>query len=86
MKPYKSYCTSITILPEGESIFFEAATRVEIIDEGGGAFIRIQQINDHVEKGEIRIDVREDWNLIKEAVEALGKTCDELNKYADTKK
>ena len=69
-KPEKIRITRLTIAPEGEPIFSESATHVEIEDEASGEFIRIRQINDNAQPGEISIDVSQ-WPLFKEAVEAM---------------
>jgi len=68
--------TRLTVAPEGEPIFSECATRVEIDDEAAGEYIKIRQTNDHSEKGTVLINP-EEWERIKEAVEILMKELQE---------
>jgi hypothetical protein len=52
--------TQVSIHPIGVNpLFGESATHVRAEDEGGGVFIEIEQINDHIQPGIIRVDVDE---------------------------
>jgi len=68
--------TRLTVAPEGEPIFSECATHIEIDDEAAGEYIKIRQTTDHSEAGTILIN-REEWAGIKEAVETLMKELQE---------
>lgn len=62
-KPLITRVLKVAILPQGDSIFSETATEVEIVDEAAGEFIEIRQAG-----GAIRLDISE-WPEIKKAVE-----------------
>jgi hypothetical protein len=60
------------VLPEGEPIFSEQATTIEIIDEAAGEFLQVQQ-------GEVGITVDEfNWPEIKRAIDEAFA---EIEKY-----
>lgn len=68
---YISRITQVIVAPEGEPIFCERATVIQITDEAAGEFIEITQpgtqTRDHPE---IRIDV-DDWPEIKKAIDMM---------------
>ncbi len=64
---------SVVVMPEGEPIFSERATRVSIDDEAGGCFVEVQQ-QGGPEIGKIQIDPQE-WPAIKDAIEAMLEVC-----------
>jgi hypothetical protein len=51
-------------------MFSEMATTVRMDDEGGGAFVILEQTHDHAKKGQVRLDMRE-WPAVRDAVEAM---------------
>ena len=71
-EPFKIRVTRLTIAPEGEPIFSESVTHIDIEDEAAGEYIKLRQIHDQSQPGEVSI-VPSDWPLIKEAVETLMK-------------
>ena len=66
---YKTRITQITIVPEGEPIYSEGATRIEIDDEGAGEFVVVSQ-----DKGKILIDP-EEWRPLCEAINKMISEC-----------
>ena len=66
---------------EGEPVFAEHNTHVEIDDEAAGPFIVIQQHRDDAEKGQVRINA-EEWPSIVRAVEMAIEASKDLE---DTK-
>ena len=66
---YETRTVGFVVVPEGEAIFIERATRVSISDEGGGEFVSACQ-----ESGELRIDPDE-WPAIRDAVDKAVKEC-----------
>jgi hypothetical protein len=68
----KQRITKITILPQGEPIFSEQATHVEIEDEAGGEFITVSQPNG----GKIGIEYGE-WLELRTVI---GKMFREIEK------
>ena len=70
---YRVRVTRLTIVPDGEPIFSEQATHVEIEDEAAGEFVKVtQQIGNasDAEMRSIRIDPTE-WPAIRHAIEQL---------------
>ena len=66
---YKTRITQITIVPEGEPIYSEGATRIEIDDDGGGELVVVSQ-----DKGKIMIDPDE-WRPLCEAINKMISEC-----------
>lgn len=67
---YETRVTRLTVAPEGDAIFSEKATHIEIEDEAAGEFITIKQVNDCIERGEIQISP-EEWPTLKAAIETI---------------
>lgn len=67
---YHRVTTAYTVLPKGAELFDELATTVRMDDEGGGAFVVLEQTHDHSKKGQVRLDMRE-WPAVRDAVEAM---------------
>ena len=62
---------ALILLPDGENIFCEAATRVGIDDGGAGEFVILR----HIDSGEkFSIDPSE-WPLLRAAINRLVKQC-----------
>ncbi len=67
--------TRLTVLPEGEPIFSEQATHVEIEDEAAGEFVKVTQQPGNTASAEmssIRICPTE-WPAVRHAIELLLK-------------
>ncbi len=75
MTPEPNYIlrtTRIHVVPEGEAIFAQQATTVEIVDEAGGEFIKISQSHDDpIHEGSVLINDESEWNAISAAVQDL---------------
>lgn len=71
-KPYITRVTRISIMPEGEPIFSEQCTHVEIEDEADGEFVVVRQQSEHVDGGgqEIQIAPHE-WPPLRDAIDEL---------------
>ena len=61
---------ALIVLPSGEPIFNERATRIEIDDEGAGEYLVVRQ----TEGGKITIDPSE-WPLLRAAINRMVKQC-----------
>ena len=72
MNPFITRVTQLTVAPEGEPIFSETATIIEIDDEAAGEFIVIKQTFDHAKLGEVSFDLH-NWPAVRDAVETLLK-------------
>ena len=66
---YQTRVTQMTILPEGEPVYSEGATRIAIDDEGGGEFVVVSQ-----DKGSILIDP-EEWRPLRDAIDKMLSEC-----------
>ena len=75
MTPEPNYILRVTrihVVPEGEAIFAQQATAVEIVDEAGGEFIKMTQVHDDpAHNGSILINNESEWNAISAAVADL---------------
>ena len=64
------------VLPEGEPVFCEQATTIEITDEAGGEFVLVSQQRDEPNAQTIKID-RDDWPTIRGAIDAAMSMCED---------
>jgi len=71
---YEKRVTKLTVLPEGERIFSEAATDIVIEDEAGGEFVRVIQSDDNAAMGTIQITT-EEWPILREAINEMITEC-----------
>jgi hypothetical protein len=69
-----SRATRVTVLPEGEPLYSEKATHIEVVDEAGGEFIEISQS----ETGKIRIDP-EEWLSIRPVIDQVFSSIEEYS-------
>lgn len=65
MTEYRPIVTQVTIVPAGQTLNDERATRVDLCDEGAGAFVTVEQDN-----GMVRIDP-EEWPALRDAIETM---------------
>ena len=77
----KTYPIAWVVVPEGEAIFHEAATRIEIEDDAGGTFLRVTQCRDDGEKG-ITLDPDQLPALVT-ALKEAAKVADEIQADMD---
>jgi hypothetical protein len=71
---YDIRCTRIVVTPNGEPIFSEMGTTIEIDDEAAGEFVRVKQESRIAKAQQIAIDVVE-WPAIKAAIEFMLSEC-----------
>lgn len=69
MTKYHEVTTAVVVKPEDQDLFGDFSTTVKIDDEGGGAFIVVEQqaLN---QSGEIRINPDE-WPAIRSAIDRM---------------
>lgn len=72
-KKIKSRVTRVVVVPEGEAIFSEMATTVEIDDEAGGEFVTVTQ-DDRNDLGKIAINP-EEWPALRAAINRMVRAC-----------
>lgn len=72
MNQYHVITTRLTVVPEGEPIFSEMATHIEMQDEAAGPFVELIQIGklDEAGRNTIRIDA-EEWPAIRGAIDQM---------------
>lgn len=73
MNPPEIRITQLIVLPKGDSIFSEFATKVGLDDEAGGEFVVIEQ-SGAPDSGKVRICVNE-WPEIRRAIDRMIKAC-----------
>lgn len=69
-REYHRITTAYTVIAKGEPLFSETATTIRMEDEGGGAFVVLEQCGDHSSKEQIRLTM-EEWPAVRDAVEAM---------------
>jgi len=71
MAKYVSRIVAMTVVPQGEELFSECATRIEIVDEAAGEFIKVTQEDGHTDLGKSLAFNPEEWPTIREAIETM---------------
>lgn len=77
MTTYITRTTKLTIVPSGEPLYSDRATSIEIDDEAGGEFIRVNQSGDSVRQGTIAFDP-EEWSSIRAAIDLMVESCQKI--------
>ena len=69
---YETRVTRITVMPEGEPVFSECATNIEIEDEASGEFVKVSQGGVHGDASKfIMFCDRAEWTAIRSAVDTI---------------
>ena len=71
---YEKRITEITVVPEGEPLFSEDATKIRIHGEHAGEFVTVQQCPDDPEPGTVNIDPAE-WPVVRKAINEMVNNC-----------
>ena len=66
---HQTRVTQMTIAPEGEPLYSEGATRIEIDDEGAGELVVVSQ-----DRGKILIDP-EEWRPLRDVIDKMISEC-----------
>lgn len=74
-KEYTSRVTKITIAPIDEPLFSEMATTIEIVSEGAGEFVQVNQ-SGRIGAGTVSIDPVE-WPALRDAINSMIDDCGE---------
>lgn len=86
---YETRVTRVTVLPEGEPVFSERATHIEIEDEAAGEFVKVSQEGGNVDSEKfVLFGDRAEWNAIKSAAETMFNDIENREirkKYLDEK-
>ena len=69
----KARVTRVVLVPEGEPLFSEMATTVQIEDEAAGEFVEVSQ-HGAPELGTIQISP-EEWPALRQAINRLVREC-----------
>jgi hypothetical protein len=68
---YENRVTEMTMIPTGEPLFCERATKFRIDDEAAGSeFLVISQCHDQIKPGEITIDADE-WLMMRDVIDSM---------------
>jgi len=74
-KPLIERVVSVVVLPEGDPLFSEMATRVDIVDEAGGEFVKVSQTVCRADAdGAIFFDPKE-WPALRQAIDRMVVEC-----------
>lgn len=76
MKSPQTRITRLVVVPEGEALFSELATTVEIDDEASGEFVIVEQCG-RTDIGKIAINP-EEWPALRAAINRMVRACREL--------
>lgn len=69
---YETRVTRVTVLPEGEPVFSERATHIEIEDEAAGEFVKVSQEGGHIDNSKfVLFGDRSEWTAIRSAVDTM---------------
>lgn len=68
---YQTRTTRMTVAPEGEAIFSEKATHIEIDDEAAGEFVKVSQCNGFGSKGQTVAFDADEWSHVRHAVDFM---------------
>jgi hypothetical protein len=71
--PYIARVTQLTVLPEGEPTYCNAATTVTIDDEVGGEFVVVEQSSEN-NVGKVLI-APEEWPALRRAINRMIAEC-----------
>lgn len=72
-RPRKIRVTRLVVVPDGQPLFSEMATSVEIDDECGGEFVVVEQTG-HPDLGKIQI-TPEEWPALRTAINRMVHEC-----------
>lgn len=70
---YETRVTRLTVVPQGEPIYGELATHVEIVDEAAGEFVEISKTT-LVGREVVGIDPVE-WPALRDAIQKMISEC-----------
>ena len=72
---YTTRTTALMVVPEGETLFSEAATEVRIVDEAAGEYVEVFQTG-RPDLGRIAINP-EEWPELRAAIDKMISECKE---------
>jgi hypothetical protein len=73
MRDYEIRATKLIVAPEGEQVYSEMCTSVEIKDEAAGEFVLVSQTG-RTDFGEVAISP-EEWPKIRDAIDRMISQC-----------
>lgn len=65
----------VSVLPEGESLFSERSTEIEIEDEGAGEFVKVRQEGGHTDYSKHLLFDPDEWPSIRDAIDQMIGEC-----------
>ena len=82
---YDTIVQALVVVPSGESLFSEQATKIELEDEGAGLYVAVSQDGKDVASRKICLDEAE-WPAVRAAIEQMMPACkpkQELNELGN---
>jgi hypothetical protein len=73
MRDYEIRATKLIVAPEGEQVYSEMVTSVEIKDEAAGEFVMVSQ-SGRTDIGKIAISP-EEWPALRDAINRMISQC-----------
>lgn len=73
---YATRIISMAILPEGQPLFSEMATKVSIVDQAAGEYVEVEQ-HGRTDIGKICISPDE-WPKLKRAIDTMIAECKDV--------
>ena len=73
MRDYEIRATKLIVAPEGEQVYSEMCTAVEIKDEAAGEFVLVSQTG-RTDIGQVAISP-EEWPKIRDAIDRMISQC-----------
>ena len=73
MRDYEIRTIKLIVAPEGEQVYSEMVTSVEIKDEAAGEFVMVSQ-SGRIDIGQVAISP-EEWPTIRDAIDRMISQC-----------
>ena len=74
MREMEARITQVTITSKGEPIFDAGTTIVEMADETSGEYVKVRQLFEGAEPGEVAFD-EDDWPEVRKQVNDMMMRC-----------
>lgn len=75
MIEYEARVVAMVVGPKGDPLFSERATRIEIVDEAAGEYVRVSQVGGHTCESKFLLVDPEEWSTVRAAIDTLVAAC-----------
>lgn len=72
---YEKRVVSVVVNKAGQPLYSETATTIEIVDEGGGEFIRISQEGGHTDFLKFLTVDPDEWPTLRQSISEMIDGC-----------